>query len=172
MRQRFFLLIKQESNILKEEVDASFTHPVFFLLYLSVIISNVLYPQVIQDQWVVLMILIKMSLHDILTYEIYETDQILLLMSTIQVIDMNLSVWLMVLLSIGLLVWMCRQNRLGCADVKLLVSGVFMVQENWVNAMFLSSILASGFGLIQKLKKEEWIPFGPFIALSLFLFLK
>ena len=167
MKQRSFFILEY-LKLFVEEVQISMRYPLFYLIYLSLIVLN----NLLNDEWmyrsVIFMILLKMSIHDIKTFEIYESDQALLLLSVYQ--PMPISGFPILILSF--LYWMCKKEKLGCADLKLMSIGTFMVEEDWMLSVLIASILAIIYALIFDKRDQDQIAFGPFIAISLLLFLK
>ena len=61
-----------------------------------------------------------------------------------------------------------RKESMGGGDVKLMAMiGAFLGWQNVILVYFLAPVLALPIGLYMKfLKKEEYIPYGPFISLG------
>lgn len=168
MKQRFFLFLNQYTKMLYLEIKTSLQYPVYFMIYISAVIFDLLSQSPILHTVVMLCIFIKMSIHDYKSYEIYESDQWILFITVLKPIHSSL-----LQLVVVIILWiMCKQEKLGCADVKLLISGLFIVEEFWIQSLFFSSVLAIVYASLFIKDKKAWIPFGPFIALSLWVFSK
>lgn len=87
----------------------------------------------------------------------------------------DLTIWTGVNLLVGFLflwlVWLITKGKMGLGDAKLsaliaLVLGI----PGWLLAIFLAAFSGSVFGLVKigsnKMKKEDAIPFAPFLALG------
>lgn len=116
-----------------------------------------------------LIILIKISLHDIKYLEIYESDLILLLF-----LYFDLSIFISiinfkVLLIFSVLIYYAIQDQLGGADVQLL-----MISE-WIHPHRLEWIILGSalFGILYHFlfikKTNHRFAFGPFISIVIFI---
>lgn len=142
---------------------------ILFFLYLFAVIFIKFQNNELLILGMTLIILIKMSLHDIKYLDIYESDLILLLF-----LYFDLSVFISiidfkVLLIVSVLIYYAIQDQLGGADVQLLMISE-LIHPHRLEWIILGSAL---FGILYYLlfinKTNHRFAFGPFISIFIFI---
>lgn len=159
----FLYLIQEVKHELKSQ--QSF----FYLTYFVTVIFARGIDHDLLRLWTTIIILIKMSLHDIKHLEIYESDLMLLLFLYFDLSVFLSMITIKVLIIVGILIYFVIQDQLGGADVQLLMISELIHPHRLEWIVLGSTILAILYYFLLIRKNNHRFAFGPFISIFIFL---